>query len=233
MCQSHDRRVSNIMDRRPTVLELVDALRTLTKWTNFAQNLPNIEEHHIDKIKAENKDDIDEQKRVLFNKWLSICPGATFRHVISALEKSHNGTLADSLREKIRKGGASGGTTTTTSDISKINETIKGVLDSKFAVLKSATKNSIKSIVPELFSSGIISEEVREKADFGMIVGDFKSNLDLKASRREVEVLCGKFLNGIACQGGPTRAAADSLCEEWKKTIKEKHDLDFNLDQYF
>ena len=223
------------MDRKPKVLELVDTLRTLTKWTNFAQNLPGIEEHHIDKIKAENKDDIDEQKRVLFNKWLDLCPRATFRNVISALEKSQNGALAESISEKLKRGGerASGGTTTSTSDISKLNETIKGVLDSKFAVLKSATKNSIRSIVPELFSSGIISEEVREKADYGMIVGDFKSNLDLKESRREVEELCCKFLNGLACQGGPTRAAADSLCGEWKKSIKEKHDIDFNLDQYF
>uniref|UniRef100_A0A1X7T3V7 Death domain-containing protein n=1 Tax=Amphimedon queenslandica TaxID=400682 RepID=A0A1X7T3V7_AMPQE len=223
------------MERRPTVLELVDFLRTLTKWTNFAQNLPGIEEHHIDKIKAENKDDIDEQKRVLFNKWLAIYHRATFRDVISALEKSHNGALAESISEKLKREGegASRGMTVSTSNVSKLNETIKGVLDSKFAVLKSATKNSIKSIVPELFSSGIISEEVREKADFSMIVGDFKSNLDLKENKREVEVLCCKLLNGLACQGGPTRAAADSLCGEWKKSIKEKHDIDFNLDQYF
>ena len=98
------------MDRKPTVLELVDSLRTLTKWTNFAQNLPGIEEYHIDKINAENKDDIDAQKRALFKNWLAIYSRATFRNVISALEASQNGALAESISEKLkREGGASGG----------------------------------------------------------------------------------------------------------------------------
>ena len=96
------------MERRPTVLELVNSLRSLVNWTTFAQNLPQIKEHHIDKIKAENKDDIDEQKRALYNKWLAVYPEAKFSDVISALEKSERNDLEKSITEKIGGGGAKG-----------------------------------------------------------------------------------------------------------------------------
>ena len=105
------------MERRPTVLELVNSLSSLVNWTKFAQNLPKIEEDHIDKIKAENKDNIDEQKRALYNKWLAVYPEAKFSDVISALEKSEQEDLAKKITEKIgggAKGGASGGVVDTT-----------------------------------------------------------------------------------------------------------------------
>ena len=86
-------------------------------WTKFAQNLPKIEEDHIDKIKAENKDNIDEQKRALYNKWLEVYPEAKFSDVISALEKSEQKDLAKRIKEEIEggaRGGASGGVAGTT-----------------------------------------------------------------------------------------------------------------------
>ena len=109
--------ISTLMERRPTVLELVNSLRSLVNWTTFAQNLPQIKEYHIDKFKAENKDDIDEQKRALYKKWLEVYPEAKFSHVINALEKSEQKDLAERIAEEIEggaKGGASGGVVDTT-----------------------------------------------------------------------------------------------------------------------
>ena len=62
------------------------------------------------------------------------------------------------------------------------------------------------------------------------IIDDFKSNLEQTKSREEVQEIYGKFLSGIASQGGPTRTAANRLSEEWKKQVKEKHKIELNLD---
>ena len=222
------------MERKPTVLELVNSLRSLVNWTTFAQNLPQIKEYHIDKIKAENKDDIDEQKRALYNKWLAVYPEAKFSDVISALEISEQKDLAKRIKKEIG-GGASGGVagTTATDNLSKIQDILKLVLDRNFVKLQNATKNAIKSIAAQLFSKGIITNDVREKAEYDKIIDDFKSNLEQTESREEVQEICGKFLSGIASQGGPTRTAANRLSEEWKKQVKEKHKIELNFDQWY
>ena len=230
--------ISTLMERKPTVLELVNSLKSLVNWTTFAQNLPQIKEYHIDKIKAENKDDIDEQKRALYNKWLAVYPEAKFSDVINALEKSEQKDLAKRIKEEIEggaRGGASGGVagTTATNDLSKIQDTLKLVLDRNFVKLQNATKNAIKSIAAQLFSKGIITNDVREKAEYEKIIDDFKSNLEQTESREEVQEICGKFLSGIASQGGPTRTAANRLSEEWKKQVKEKHKIELHFDQWY
>ena len=107
------------------------------------------------------------------------------------------------------------------------------MLDRNFVKLQNTTKNAIKSIAAQLFSKDIITNDVREKAEYDKIIGDFKSNLEQTESREEVQEICGKFLSGIASQGGPTRTAANRLSEEWKKQVKEKHKIELNFDQWY
>ena len=161
--------------------------------------------------------------------------------MVNALKKSEEVELAKEIIAKITgksEGGggvASGGVagTTATDDLSKIQDTLKLVLDRNFAKLQNATKNAIKSIAAQLFSKGIITNDVREKAEYDKIIDDFKSNLEQTESREEVQEICGKFLSGIASQGGPTRTAANRLSEEWKKQVKEKHKIELNFDQWY
>ena len=101
------------MEKRPEVRDLVLKLNTLIEWDGFAENLPKIEQHHIKKIKAENKGDIDGQKRALFNKWLAIYPEAKYSDVVEALEKAGETTLAADVRKWLGDGGQA---TKTTSD---------------------------------------------------------------------------------------------------------------------
>ena len=161
--------------------------------------------------------------------------------MVNALKKAEEVELAKEIIAKITGkseggGGVASGDcggvagTTATDDLSKIQDTFKLVLDGNFAKIQSATKNVIKSIAAQLFSKGIITNDVREKAEYDKIVDEFKSNLELTESREEVQEICGKFLSGIASQGGPTRTAANRLSEEWKKQVKEKHKIELNFD---
>ena len=98
---------------KPEVKDLVLKLDKLNKWEKFAGNLPEIEPHHVQKIKLENKDDIDGQKRALFNKWLAIYPEAKYSNVVEALERAGEKVLAYEVRKWLGDGGQA---TKTTSD---------------------------------------------------------------------------------------------------------------------
>ena len=88
---------------KPTVLQLVDYLVDLIKWTKFAQHLPGIEERHIEQIKEENRGEIDDQKRALYNRWLEVYPDASWNDVIEALEKAERKDIALTVKTQEAK----------------------------------------------------------------------------------------------------------------------------------
>ena len=84
-----------------TVRDLDDHLRDLVKWKRFALYLPGIDQSDIEVIVTEKRDDVAEQRLLLFSKWLSVHPKATWQDVIHALEKADEFTIANKLRMKL------------------------------------------------------------------------------------------------------------------------------------
>ena len=82
-----------MVDKRPTPAELQVQLHSLVNWETFGLQLPEIESSDIEKIQRD-KSHVDQQKLSLFNKWLSVCPEASWSHVITALEKAQEKALA-------------------------------------------------------------------------------------------------------------------------------------------
>ena len=89
---------------KPTVLKLVEYLVDLTDWIKFAQHLPGIEERHIDQIKKENRDKVDDERRAVYKKWLEVYPDASWNDVIEALEKAERKDIALKVKTQEAKG---------------------------------------------------------------------------------------------------------------------------------
>ena len=87
-----------MVDKRPTPAELQVQLHSLVNWETFGLHLPGIESSDIEKIQRD-KFHVDQQKLSLFNKWLSVCPKASWSHVIIALEKAKEKSLANEVTE--------------------------------------------------------------------------------------------------------------------------------------
>ena len=92
------------METKLTVLKLVEYLVDLTDWIKFAQHLPGIEERHIDQIRKENRDKVDEERRALYKKWLEVYPDASWNDVIEALEKAERKDIALTVKTQEVKG---------------------------------------------------------------------------------------------------------------------------------
>ena len=211
------------MDQKPEVKYLVLWLKDLVDWVPFAEQLPGIRQAHIQLIEAQNRGKIDAEKRALFIKWLAVYPGASYNDVVNALEKAEQMELAEEIIAKVTgKSEGGGGVASPAVDVSKITDIIKSVLDSNYALVKGATKNSLGNIAAELFSKGIIADETNREPSYQKIIDEFRVQLDLADSLEKLQELCRNFLRAIASQGGPAKAAGDRLREEWKKEIKEK-----------
>ena len=84
-----------------TVQELCTLLDDLVKWQKFALQLPGINSTDVETIELNKHDDIEEQKRILYQKWLEVCPDASWEDVIKTLEKVRLTTIAKKVREAI------------------------------------------------------------------------------------------------------------------------------------
>ena len=86
------------MSAKPEMPELDIHLKKLVYWDRFALHLPGIEQAHINIIKGNNRGDLVAQKLKLYEKWLSVFPGASWNDVIQALEKAEENAIASNLR---------------------------------------------------------------------------------------------------------------------------------------
>ncbi len=83
-----------------TVAELDTCLRDLTNWQLFGSFLPGIHSSDITIIENDKDSDMNNQKIALYHKWLSVCPTASWKDVVNALEKIGELTIAGSVQAK-------------------------------------------------------------------------------------------------------------------------------------
>ena len=84
---------------RPTESELDLELAELVNWQRFATHLPDLTRGDIQQIEQDNHD-TSRQKLELFGMWLCRCPTASWKDVITALEKAKENVLADIIKKK-------------------------------------------------------------------------------------------------------------------------------------
>ncbi len=85
---------------RPNLRELHENLSGIVKWEIFALYLPGISDDDIFVIEKNKRDDVVDQKFALYKKWLEVCPTASWKDVINALEKVKENTVAEQIKMK-------------------------------------------------------------------------------------------------------------------------------------
>ena len=89
-----------MIDDRPDISLLTQWLEPLVDWQSFGYCLPGITQHDVSIIEAENFS-VNDRKRKLYSKWLSVYSEATWNDVITALTIRRENTLAQNIKKKI------------------------------------------------------------------------------------------------------------------------------------
>ena len=84
---------------KPKNYQLNEQLKDLIDWEQFALYLPNIRQSHIAAIKQDKSSTVG-QKQALIDRWLRVCPNASWENVVEALEKVDEKTIASKVRDE-------------------------------------------------------------------------------------------------------------------------------------
>ena len=132
-----------------TVQSIDEALKRLVKWKRFALNLPEIDETTLSTIEKDHPLSLVGQKIDLYDKWLRACPSASWEHIIAALKKADENTIASELEMNKQLPVESQAGEAVTVKMEKSEEIVAELtkLDSAFIRLAADIKHTVKTRV--------------------------------------------------------------------------------------
>uniref|UniRef100_A0A1X7TSV5 Uncharacterized protein n=1 Tax=Amphimedon queenslandica TaxID=400682 RepID=A0A1X7TSV5_AMPQE len=122
-------------------------------------------------------------------------------------------------------GGAS---VTATVDVERVKRIINDVLVSRDAALNSLI-SSLSDLASQLFSVGLITDQVKRTCSMETFITEFKSSINFKRKLSEVQEHCQKFLSSFVAVRGSYADAAIALGEDWIEAIRNELGFDFNI----
>ena len=130
-----------------TVKVLEESLQDLNSWQSFGLGLPGISQEDINSILGEDHDDIADQKRALYEKWLQSHSNPNWEDVVLALELIEETEIAENCK-KLLGGYNSTQTNETDENIVEMESTseIKD-LYSDFTFLFKRVQTSLTSLI--------------------------------------------------------------------------------------
>ena len=80
-----------------------------------------------------------------------------------------------------------------------------------------------------MYSKRLISESVRDSPTVYNVIGEFESGMRLADSISKLQEHCQLFLQCLSSEGGPTKLAAQKLCQDWIEEVKKQCDISLDL----
>ena len=107
-------------------------------------------------------------------------------------------------------------------ECSKLKLEIQRIFDEHIAGLTRLLKNNLKQFANELFTVGLISEDVWSSPSYDSIMDEFVSMMEFKPNPSELVSHTVLFLKALSKLGTPQTSAATSIANKLTKTIDEK-----------
>ena len=102
-------------------------------------------------------------------------------------------------------------------------------MTSHFADLSNQLSRCLSRVSAAMYSKRLISESVRDSPTVYSVIGEFESGMNLVNNISKLQKHCQLFLQCLSSEGGPTKLAAQKLCQEWVDEVKRKCDISLDL----
>ena len=87
---------------KPKVNQLALELKDVVNdWDDFAIQLPGVTKVHLSSAVVNHPHSLARQKLYIYEKWLNVCPEASWSHVVDALNKADLRDLARNLGQRL------------------------------------------------------------------------------------------------------------------------------------
>ena len=81
--------------------------------------------------------------------------------------------------------------------------------------LRDVFQETIGDISNELYAASIITRDVQRSPSYDAIISQFKAEMNIKCTWRDLEEHCKKFITALTNVGGPVKIAALMIQQEW------------------
>ena len=115
-------------------------------------------------------------------------------------------------------------------DVKKVRKIIESVLTQWHSKLSKLFNASLQQIATDMYSCGIISQNVRAAPVFMDMMAEFQLGMEFISDGQRLVNYCQTFLQILVKQGGPHKQAAISIAEDWIGNIKRELKLNINFD---
>ena len=117
----------------------------------------------------------------------------------------------------------------TEDEIEEIKTCIDSVIDKNYSRLNTLFDGGLKSISLELYTAGIITNEVLKEPSFEGIMSCFKAGFAFKLELSEIEEYCRTFFKAFYKVGGPFPGAAEMMKKSIVSTVKTKVSVEMKI----
>ena len=111
----------------------------------------------------------------------------------------------------------------------EVNKVLKSVLTSHFADLSNQLSRCLPRVSAAMYSKRLISESVRKSPTVDSVIDEFESGMRLANNISKLQEHCQLFLQCLSSEGGPTKLAAQKLCQDWMEEVKKQCDISLDL----
>ena len=107
---------------------------------------------------------------------------------------------------------------------------MKSVLTRHFACLSEQLKPCLPQVAAEMYSYKLISKSVRDSPTVHSVINEFENVMQfIKEDISKLQKHCQLFLQCLSSEGGPTKLAAQKLCQDWIGEVKKQCNISLDL----
>ena len=153
-----------------TERDLDEQLSDLTDWERFGLYLPGMSMNDIEKIRKERRhDSVSLQKLSLYQEWLNKCSSPDWDHIVEALQKIGENTLAREIIDKMRLVATEKNQQAAQTESAKISKNVTDKLDEmhrEFCAITKAVEEEVEVATDNgsMSIKSIISHTMQQRA---------------------------------------------------------------------
>ena len=119
---------------------------------------------------------------------------------------------------------------TNATEKNEVHKILKSVLTCHFARLSEQLKSCFPQVATEMYSHKLISKSVRDSPTVRSVIDEFEGAMQfIKEDISKLQEHCQLFLQCLSSEGGPTKLAAQKLCQEWVDEVKKQCNISLDL----
>ena len=112
----------------------------------------------------------------------------------------------------------------------EVHKVLKRILTNHFDHLSGHLQPCLQRVANRMYQHELITKSVQDSPTVHNMIDQFQYAMQiLKGDISKLQEHCQLFLQCLSSEGGPTKLAAQKLCQDWMEEVKKQCDISLDL----